>query len=91
MCCVLCVCVCDVHRIGSLRDLYSSIVRRGVAYLDLNWRDIRIDELVLRYCTGLYRTSDLVVADLKFRSRTTKTLKAKRLKKTPWSCLRMRY
>jgi hypothetical protein len=79
MCCVLCV----VHRIRSWRDLYSLIARRGVVYLDLNWRDILIDELVLRYCTGLYRISDLVVADFNFRSRIPKTLKAKILKKTP--------
>ena len=79
----VCVVCCVVHRIGIVRDLYSSIARQNVPYLDLNWRDILIDELVLRYCTGLYRTSDLVVADFNFRSRIPKTLKAKILKKTP--------
>jgi hypothetical protein len=46
------VCCVFVHRIRSFRDLYSSIAWRGVPYLDMNWQDMRIDGLALRYCTG---------------------------------------
>jgi hypothetical protein len=64
-----------------MRDLNSPISRRDIPYLDLNWRDIRIDELVLRY--PLYRTSNLVVAKPKLGHALTKTLEGKILKKRP--------
>jgi len=60
--------LCVVDRIRNIQEFNSSISRRGVPYLDLNWRDIGIDELVLRY--PLYHTSNLMVAEPKFRRRT---------------------
>jgi hypothetical protein len=65
--------LCVVDRIRNIQDFNSSISRRGVPYLDLNWRDIRIDELVLRY--PLYHTLNLVVAEPKFRPRTYENLR----------------
>jgi hypothetical protein len=41
---------------------------RGVPYLDLNWRDTRTDQRVLRY--PLHHTSKLVIAEPIIRSRT---------------------
>jgi hypothetical protein len=65
--------LCVVVRIRNIQEFNSSISRRGVPYLDLNWRDIRIDELVLRY--PLYHTSNLVVAEPIFRPRTYENLR----------------
>jgi hypothetical protein len=65
--------LCVVDRIRNIQEFNSSISRRGVPYLDLNCGDIRIDELVLRY--PLYHTSNLVVAEPKFRPRTYENLR----------------
>ena len=67
--------LCVVDRIRSMRDFNSPISQQGIPYLDLNWRDIRIDELVLRY--PLYRTSNLVVSKPKLGHALTKTLEGK--------------